>query len=50
MASVAQIKAFVAMTRSITRTSKPRGATVELDPQRGEAGRQARLPQPFLLS
>ncbi len=26
------------------------GATVELDPQRGEASRQARLPQSFLLS
>jgi len=50
MASVAQIEASVAMTRSITRASKPRGATVELDPQRGEAGRQVKLPQPFLLS
>jgi hypothetical protein len=29
---------------------EPRGATVELDPQRGEAGRQARFPQSFLLS
>jgi hypothetical protein len=32
MASVAQIKASVVMTRGVTRTSKPRGATVELDP------------------
>jgi hypothetical protein len=50
MASVAQIEASVAMTRGVTRTSEPRGATVELDPQRGEASRQARLPQSFLLS
>jgi hypothetical protein len=32
MASVAQIEAFVAVTRGITRTSEPRGATVQLDP------------------
>ncbi len=38
------------MTRCVTRASKPHGATVELDPQRGEASRQARLPQSFLLS
>jgi hypothetical protein len=50
MASVAQIEASVAVTRGVTRTSEPRGATRELDPQRGEAGRQARLPQSFLLS
>jgi hypothetical protein len=50
MASVAQIEASVVMTRGVTRTSKPRGATMELDPQRGEVGRQARLPQSFLLS
>ncbi len=49
MASVAQIEAFVAMTKGIARASGPRGATMELDPQRGEAGRQARLPQSFLL-
>ncbi len=41
MASVAQI---VTVTRGVTRASKPREATVELDPQRGEAGRQAKLP------
>ncbi len=50
MASVAQIEAFVAMTRGVTRASKPRGATMELDPQRGESGKQARFPQSFLLS
>jgi hypothetical protein len=50
MASVAQIEASVAVTRGVTRASKPCGATVELDPQRGEASRQARLPQSFLLS
>jgi hypothetical protein len=44
MASVAQIEASVAVTRGVTRASEPRGATVELDPQRGEAGRHARLP------
>ncbi len=38
------------MTRGVTRASEPCGATVELDPQRGEASRQARLPQSFLLS
>jgi hypothetical protein len=32
MASVAQIEAPVVVTRGITRTSKPRGATMELDP------------------
>ncbi len=32
MASVTQIKAFVVVTRGVTRTSKPRGAIVELDP------------------
>jgi len=50
MASVAQIEASVAVTRSVIRASEPRGATVELDPQRGEVGRQAMLPQSFLLS
>jgi hypothetical protein len=50
MASVAQIEASVAMTRGVTRASEPCGATVELDPHRGEAGRQGRLPQSFLLS
>jgi hypothetical protein len=32
MASVAQIEAFVAVTRDITQASEPSGATVELDP------------------
>jgi hypothetical protein len=50
MASVTQIEAFVAVTRSVIRASEPRGATVELDPHKGEAGRQAKLPQSFLLS
>ncbi|OAE35992.1 hypothetical protein AXG93_93s1310 [Marchantia polymorpha subsp. ruderalis] len=38
------------MTRSDARASEPRGATVKLDPERDEGGRQARLPQSFLLS
>jgi hypothetical protein len=45
MASVAQIEAFVVVTRGVTRASEPRGAIVELDPHRGEASRQAKLPQ-----
>jgi len=49
MARVAQIGASVVMTRGVTRALEPRGATVELDPQRGEASRQAKLPQSFLL-
>ncbi len=32
MANVTQIEAYVVVTRGITRASKPRGATVELDP------------------
>ncbi len=44
MASVTQIEASVAVMRGITQASEPRGVTVELDPQRGEIGRQARLP------
>jgi hypothetical protein len=39
MVSVAQIEASVAVMRSVTRVSKPRGAIVELDPQRGEVVR-----------
>jgi len=39
MASVTQIEASVVVTRSVIRTSEPRGTTMELDPQRGEAGR-----------
>jgi hypothetical protein len=45
MASVTKIEAFVVTTRSVTRTSEPRGAIVELDPHRGEVSRHARLPQ-----
>ncbi|CAK9271192.1 unnamed protein product [Sphagnum jensenii] len=37
MASVTQIEASVAVTRGVTRASEPHGATVELDPHRGEA-------------
>ncbi len=44
MASVVEIEASVAVTRGVTQASEPRGATMELDPQRGEAGRQATLP------
>jgi hypothetical protein len=40
MASVAQIEVSVVVTRGVTRASEPHGATMELDPQRGEAGRQ----------
>ncbi len=39
MASVTQIEASVAVMRGVTRTSKPRGATMDLNPQKGEAGR-----------
>ncbi|BBN20292.1 hypothetical protein Mp_8g17980 [Marchantia polymorpha subsp. ruderalis] len=50
LASAAHVEASVAVTRGGARTSEPRGANVELDPQRGEGGRQSRLPQSFLLS
>jgi hypothetical protein len=50
MATVAQIEASVAVMRGVTQASEPCGATVELDPERGEAGRQAKLPQSLLLS
>jgi hypothetical protein len=39
MANVAQSEASVVVTRGIIRASEPRGATVELDPQRGEVGK-----------
>ncbi len=39
MANVAQIEASIVVTRGITRASEPRGAIVELDPQRGEVSR-----------
>ncbi|OAE19629.1 hypothetical protein AXG93_3756s1350 [Marchantia polymorpha subsp. ruderalis] len=38
LASVAQVEASVAVTRGGARTSEPRGAIVELDPQRDEDG------------
>ncbi|PTQ36558.1 hypothetical protein MARPO_0063s0090, partial [Marchantia polymorpha] len=50
LASAAQVEASVAVTRGAARALEPRGATGELDPQRGEGERQARLPQSFLLS
>ncbi|BBN11012.1 hypothetical protein Mp_5g08330 [Marchantia polymorpha subsp. ruderalis] len=50
LASAAQVEASVAVTRGGARASEPRGATVELDPKRGEGGRQSRLLQSFLLS
>ncbi|CAM6082504.1 unnamed protein product [Calypogeia fissa] len=50
MAGVAQVEASVAMTRSVACSVEPRGASVELDPQRGDASRQVRLPQSFPLS
>ncbi len=49
MVSVAQIEASVVVIRGITQALEPRGATMELDPQRGEVSRQAKLPQSFLL-
>jgi hypothetical protein len=50
MASVTQIEVSVVVTKGVTRASEPCGAIVELDPQKGEVGIQARLPQSFLLS
>jgi hypothetical protein len=50
MAIVAQIEASIAVTKGVIQASEPRGATVELNPQRGEVGRHARLLQSFLLS
>jgi hypothetical protein len=47
---VEPIKANAVVTRGKGKAQEPRGAEVELDPQRGEGGRQARLPQSFLLS
>jgi hypothetical protein len=48
MVNVTQIEASIVVTKGVTRTSEPHGATMELDA--GEAGRQARIPQSFLLS
>ncbi|OAE31811.1 hypothetical protein AXG93_1838s1210 [Marchantia polymorpha subsp. ruderalis] len=47
LASAAQVEASVAVTRGGARTSEPRGATLELDPKRGEGGRQSRFSSPF---
>ncbi|CAM6102925.1 unnamed protein product [Calypogeia fissa] len=44
------MEASAAMTQSVTHTVEPRDASVELDPQRGEASHQVRLPQSFTLS
>lgn len=44
------VEARAAVTRGKAKAQEPHGAAVELDPQRGEGGRQARLPQSFLLS
>ncbi|CAM6104817.1 unnamed protein product [Calypogeia fissa] len=44
MAGVAQVEASVAVTLSVARSVEPRGASMELDPQRGDASRQVRLP------
>ncbi|OAE32224.1 hypothetical protein AXG93_4525s1050 [Marchantia polymorpha subsp. ruderalis] len=50
LASASEVEVLVVVTRDGARTSEPCQATVELDPQRGEGGRQARLLQSFLLS
>jgi len=50
MASVAQIEASVAVMRGVIRASEPCGAIVELDPHKGQIGKQTKLPQPSLLS
>ncbi|CAM6111262.1 unnamed protein product [Calypogeia fissa] len=50
MAGVAQVEASTAVTWSVARSVEPRGTSVELDPQRGDASRQVRLPQSFTLS
>ncbi len=39
MANVALIEASIVVTRGVTEASEPRGAIVELDPQRGEASK-----------
>jgi hypothetical protein len=50
MCGAAQLESGAAVTRAATRISDPRGAGAELDPQRGEAGKQLRLPQSFTLT
>src|SRR5450759_4584083 len=48
-AHVGLVEAGAAVTRGKGKAQEPRGAVVDLDPQRG-GGRQTRLPQSFLLS
>ncbi|OAE30999.1 hypothetical protein AXG93_4195s1030 [Marchantia polymorpha subsp. ruderalis] len=47
LATAAQVEASIVVTRGAARAPVPRGATGELDPQRGEDGRQTRLPSRF---
>ena len=49
-AHVEPVEAGAAVTRGKGKAQEPRGADVDLDPQRGEGGKQTRLPQSFLLS
>jgi hypothetical protein len=49
MANVVRIEVSVVMMKGVTQASEPRGATVELDPQRGDVSTHAKLPQSFLL-
>ncbi len=44
MASVTHIEVSIVVTRGVIRALEPRGATVQLDPQKGEVGKHARLP------
>jgi hypothetical protein len=46
---VEPIKGNAVVTHGKGKAQEPRGAQVELDPQRGEGGCQSRLPQSFLL-
>lgn len=50
MCGTAHIDASAALTRGAAKALEPRGAVVELDPQRGDAHRQTKLPQSFTLS
>jgi hypothetical protein len=50
MCGTTHIEASAAVTRAVGKALEPRGATVELDPQRGEAHRQMKLPQSFTLT
>ncbi len=47
MAGTAQVESVetrAAVTRGKAKAQEPHGTAMELDPQRGEGGRQARLP------